>query len=682
MRVGLKRRQPIRCYQVARRNQPFFDRAHSIYWALATVLALSFAAISCGRTHHAEDSSREDTNADTSPQPTSADVSWEELTSTGDQPPRFAEESSLAYFMRRVELSNSRRRSLGLEFWNRFANDPRRYEWLILTVHMPPHYPVDIITWAKNETTLQPNAAQVDRLAQKQWDEVYPILRREFWEAPGVTHADRRFLWIGELKQRLLRLKETHARGERIAANSLLNDILDFLHAYPTEFNEADRVAFQWGTQTVIGLAIFENRELLGLRGPALHEYARQLINTGNTTAVAMAQLLVGDSDTDDVHGNSRTAPSYVSEAKRAWGSLPTFPDDQPSTFEARVIFAYNYFISARKFREIGASLLWAQHPDRTQRLSWLATTKRMAPTYESHFVDAIRQRAADPFACVDTDELEKSAWEELYTNLRREIWDNPDTTDEERGMLRGQEIWGQLVTLQTVCKEESYKPNVKRLLEDIHELFTVYGNAWDTLLSSRIVLHNYRKFGLNESELMAFFEPMQDFGNEDLRALAEAATTHVQLRAAPFEFDGKTLSSQPFQLESLRGQIVLVDHWATTCASCIDAMPRIQVTYERYRDKGFEVVSIAYDGTSQRRRVERLKRELGLTWTTLDGEGQWEEISEQYGYQGFPQYMLLNRDGTLYAGTGEVDMGRNLEALLEEMLAAEAAEKESATVH
>lgn len=77
-----------------------------------------------------------------------------------------------------------------------------------------------------------------------------------------------------------------------------------------------------------------------------------------------------------------------------------------------------------------------------------------------------------------------------------------------------------------------------------------------------------------------------------------------------------------------------------------------------------------------------RIDRELGLTWTTLNGEGQWEEISEKYGYVGFPQYMLLNRDGTLYAGTGEVDMGRNLEALLDEMLAAEVTEKKAATIH
>ena len=110
--------------------------------------------------------------------------------------------------------------------------------------------------------------------------------------------------------------------------------------------------------------------------------------------------------------------------------------------------------------------------------------------------------------------------------------------------------------------------------------------------------------------------------------------------------------------------------------------MPRIHDVYEQYNSRGFEVLSIAYDGTSQRRRIERIKKELGLTWTTLDGEGQWQEIAENYGYQGFPQYMLLNRDGTLYAGTGEVDMGRNLADLLDEMLAAEEAEKESATVH
>ena len=80
---------------------------------------------------------------------------------------------------------------------------------------------------------------------------------------------------------------------------------------------------------------------------------------------------------------------------------------------------------------------------------------------------------------------------------------------------------------------------------------------------------------------------------------------------------------------------------------------------------------------------MKRIEQSLGLTWTTLAAEDQYEIVNETYGFGGMmPQYMLLNRDGRLYASTAEVDMGRNLEALLEEMLAAEAAGKEAATVH
>lgn len=75
-----------------------------------------------------------------------------------------------------------------------------------------------------------------------------------------------------------------------------------------------------------------------------------------------------------------------------------------------------------------------------------------------------------------------------------------------------------------------------------------------------------------------------------------------------------------------------------------------------------------------QRKRVLRIEKELGLSWTTLTSDYViWKEVSTQYAYQGtVPQYMLLNRDGTLYAGTSKVDMGRGLEALLDEMLANE----------
>jgi peroxiredoxin len=62
------------------------------------------------------------------------------------------------------------------------------------------------------------------------------------------------------------------------------------------------------------------------------------------------------------------------------------------------------------------------------------------------------------------------------------------------------------------------------------------------------------------------------------------------------------TLSGQEISMQDLRGKIVLVNFWATTCPGCIQEMPELIDTYNRYRERGFEVVAVAmaYDPPSQ----------------------------------------------------------------------------------
>lgn len=130
-------------------------------------------------------------------------------------------------------------------------------------------------------------------------------------------------------------------------------------------------------------------------------------------------------------------------------------------------------------------------------------------------------------------------------------------------------------------------------------------------------------------------------------------------------------LDGDVFDTDSLGGKLVLVDHWDTNCGACIAAMPLIHDVYLQYKNLGFEVVSIAYDAETNRRSVERYKDEMGLTWTTLNGEGKWPVIAARYGYSGYPQYMLLDRQRRYVAGTAEMGNGANLEALLDALLAA-----------
>lgn len=50
--------------------------------------------------------------------------------------------------------------------------------------------------------------------------------------------------------------------------------------------------------------------------------------------------------------------------------------------------------------------------------------------------------------------------------------------------------------------------------------------------------------------------------------------------------------------MQALRGKVVLVTFWATSCATCVKEMPAITATHERYRSRGYETLagSMSYD--------------------------------------------------------------------------------------
>lgn len=57
-----------------------------------------------------------------------------------------------------------------------------------------------------------------------------------------------------------------------------------------------------------------------------------------------------------------------------------------------------------------------------------------------------------------------------------------------------------------------------------------------------------------------------------------------------------KTLTGEPLSTAGLRGKVVLVEFWATSCVTCVEEMPKTIQTYRKYRDQGFETVAVAMD--------------------------------------------------------------------------------------
>ena len=71
--------------------------------------------------------------------------------------------------------------------------------------------------------------------------------------------------------------------------------------------------------------------------------------------------------------------------------------------------------------------------------------------------------------------------------------------------------------------------------------------------------------------------------------------TTMLKNGAAP-EVQFNTLKGERINTSDLRGKVVLVNFWATSCVTCMAEMPRIIETFNKYKGQGFETVAVAMD--------------------------------------------------------------------------------------
>ena len=109
-------------------------------------------------------------------------------------------------------------------------------------------------------------------------------------------------------------------------------------------------------------------------------------------------------------------------------------------------------------------------------------------------------------------------------------------------------------------------------------------------------------------------------------------------------DFTLETLEGDELSLRDYRGNVVLVNFWATWCAPCRDEIPDIQATYEAYQDDGFVVLGVNVE--ESRQQVEPFVTALGMTYPVLlDETGQ---VLKMYRAIGLPMSVILDRDGVI----------------------------------
>ena len=124
-------------------------------------------------------------------------------------------------------------------------------------------------------------------------------------------------------------------------------------------------------------------------------------------------------------------------------------------------------------------------------------------------------------------------------------------------------------------------------------------------------------------------------------------------------------LQGTPQALGQWRGEVLVVNFWATWCAPCREEIPGFVNLQERYRARGLRFVGIAFD---QPDKVAEFAREFRVNYPLLTGELQTMELLRQAGNRAgvLPYTLVIDRKGNLVSREPGGLKEARLEALLQ----------------
>jgi peroxiredoxin/outer membrane lipoprotein-sorting protein len=122
--------------------------------------------------------------------------------------------------------------------------------------------------------------------------------------------------------------------------------------------------------------------------------------------------------------------------------------------------------------------------------------------------------------------------------------------------------------------------------------------------------------------------------------ATGEPASRFVGKEADDFKL--KDLNGKKVELKSLRGNVVVLDFWATWCAPCREEMPHLEKLHREFKDKGLMIVGI---NTEDAKAARSFMKKYDYTFMTLIDDGNASVI---YRVEAIPTVFVLDKEGKI----------------------------------
>jgi len=116
--------------------------------------------------------------------------------------------------------------------------------------------------------------------------------------------------------------------------------------------------------------------------------------------------------------------------------------------------------------------------------------------------------------------------------------------------------------------------------------------------------------------------------------------------KVANFNFTVKDINGKPVDLNAYKGNVVLLDFWATWCPPCRKEIPGFVNLYDKYKSQGFVVLGVSVDDADFTSDVKKFIKQYKMNYPVLMGHDR-EDLKKAFApMPGFPTTFVISRDG------------------------------------